>query len=104
MGASAGTEVTWESTVRNSTESYQETNNKIHILLTRHSERSDYHRTINVFIFLDPSKMYPDAKVLDCRIKGGGMGLMSQLLSVLNRVPTVVGPYWCAKELLQPLN
>ena len=104
MGASVGTEITWESTVRNSTESYQETNNKIHILLTCHSERSDYHRTINVFIFLDPSKMYPDAKVLDCRIKGGGMGLMSQLHSVLNKILTVVGLYQCAKELLHPLN
>ena len=53
-----------------------------------------------MFVFLDTSKMYPDARILDCRIKGGGMGLFSQLLNVLNRILTMVGPYQCAKELL----
>lgn len=53
-------------------------NQKIHTLLTFNSERDDYHRKIDVLIFLDPSKIYPDGKVLDCRIKVGGMGLVSQ--------------------------
>lgn len=63
-------------------------------------EKYEYYSKVTVLIFLDPSKMYPDAEVLDCRIKGGGMGLISQLLSVVNGIPTVVCLWHCSKELL----
>lgn len=49
--------------------------------------------------FLHTAKMYPDARVFDCRLKGRGMGLLSQLLNVLNRILTMVGPYQCARAL-----
>lgn len=100
IGGLCGDRENWESTVRNPIESCHEVNQKIHVLLTYHSEKNDCYRMVNVFVFLHTSKMYPDARVLDCRIKGRGMGLLSQLLNVLNRILTMVGPYQCAKELL----
>lgn len=76
-------------------------NQKIHILLTCHSERNmNIMVRLLCFFFLDPSKMYPDAEVLDYRIKGGVISLMSQLLSGLNGIPIMVWLWHCWKELL----